>query len=80
MQTKNTNLIFITSSSLAFAMNATDNINVVFAKFAYSLMSRVTDYSNCIGTAIVNSDAYLQSPLMNKWERRVCFTYGDNYR
>ena len=31
-----------TSSSLAFAMNATDHINVVFRKFAYSLMSRVS--------------------------------------
>ena len=31
-----------TSSSLAFAMNATDHINVVFRKSAYSLMSRVT--------------------------------------
>ena len=29
-----------TSSSLAFAMNATDHINVVFRKSAYSLMSR----------------------------------------
>ena len=31
-----------TRSSLAFAMNATDNINVVFRKSAYILMSRVT--------------------------------------
>ena len=31
-----------TSSSLAFAMNSTDHINVVFHKFTYSLMSRVT--------------------------------------
>ena len=30
-----------TSSSLAFAMNATDHINVVFCKFAYSFMNRV---------------------------------------
>ena len=29
-----------TSSSLAFAKNATDHINVVFCKFAYCLMSR----------------------------------------
>ena len=34
-----------TSSSRAFAMNATDEINVVFHKFAYSLMSRVTSSS-----------------------------------
>ena len=57
-----------TSSSLAFATNATDHINVVFRKFAYSLMSRVITSPNNIVTAIVNSDAYHQSPLMDKWE------------
>ena len=57
-----------TSSSLAFVMNATDHINVVFRKFAYSLMSRVIASPNSIVTAIVNSDAYHQSPLMDKWE------------
>ena len=56
-----------TSSSLAFAMNATDHINVVFRKFAYSLMSRVIASPNSTVTAIVNSDAYHESPLMNKW-------------
>ena len=57
-----------TSSSLSFAMNATDHINVVFRKFAYSLMSRVIGSPNSIVTGIVNSDAYHQSPLMDKWE------------
>ena len=57
-----------TSSSLAFAMNATDHINVVFCKFAYSLISRVIASPNSIVTALVNSDAYHQSPLMDKWE------------
>ena len=57
-----------TSSSRSFAMNATDHINVVFRKFAYSLISRVIASSNSIVTAIVNSDAYHQSPLMDKWE------------
>ena len=57
-----------TCSILAFAMNATDHINVVFRKFAYSLMSRVTASPDSIVTAIVNSDAYHQSPLMDKWE------------
>ena len=57
-----------TSSSLAFATNATDHINVVFRKFAYSLMSRVIASLNSIVTAIINSDAYHQSPLMDKWE------------
>ena len=56
-----------TSSSLAFAMNSTDQINV-FRKFAYSLKSRVTASPNSIDSAIVNSDAYHQSPLIDKWE------------
>ena len=53
-----------TSSSLAFAMNTTDHINVVFHKFAYSLMSRVIASTNSIVTAVASSDAHLQSPLM----------------
>ena len=57
-----------TSSSRAFAINATDHINAVLSKFAYSLMSRVVASSNSIITAIVNSDAYHQSPLTDKWE------------
>ena len=57
-----------TSSSLAFAMNATDHTNVVFLKSACSLMSRVTASPNSIVTAIVNSEAYQQSALMDKWE------------
>ena len=57
-----------TSSSLAFATNSTDHINVVFCKFAYSLMNRVTASPNSIVSAIVNSDAYHQSPLLDKWE------------
>ena len=57
-----------TSSSLAFAMNTTDHINVMLRKTAFSMMSRVTTSPNSIVTAIVNSDAYHQSPLMVKWE------------
>ena len=57
-----------TSSRLAFAMNATNPINVVQHKFAYSVMSRVVASPNSIVTAIVNNDAYHQSPLMDKWE------------
>ena len=48
-----------TSSSLAFAMNATDHVNVMFRKFAYSLMRRVTASSNSIVTAIVNGGEYV---------------------
>ena len=43
-------------------------VNVVLRKFAYSLMSRVVASPNNIVAAIVNSDAYHQSPLMDKWE------------
>ena len=49
-------------------MNVTYHINVVLRKFAYSLTSRVVASPNSIVTAIVNSDAYHQSPLMDKWE------------
>ena len=62
------NVLRYTSSSLAFAMNATDHINKVFRRFAYSVMSRVIVSPNSIVTAIFNSDAYHQSPLMAKWE------------
>ena len=47
-----------TPTRVWFAMNATDHINVVFRKFAYSLMSRVTASPNSIVTAIVNGDSY----------------------
>ena len=52
-------------------MNTGDtyHINVVFWKFAYSLMSRVIACINNIVTAIVNTYSYHQSPLMDKWER-----------
>ena len=55
------NVTRYTGSSLKFAINATDHINVVFRKSAYSLMSRVTASPNSIVTDIVNSDAYPQS-------------------
>ena len=53
-------------------MKAANHINVVLRKFVYSLMSRVeaSPIVICI-TAIVNSDAYHQSPLMDKWERML---------
>ena len=49
-------------------MNVTDRIDAVFRKSAYSLMSRVTASPNSIVTAIINSDAYQQSALMDMWE------------
>ena len=57
-----------TSSRLAFSMNAIDHINVVFRKFANSLMRRVTASCKSIVTTIVNNDEYNQSPLIDKWE------------
>ena len=45
------NAPWYTSSSLAFAMNATNHIYVVFRKFAYSFMSRVAASPNSIVTA-----------------------------
>ena len=57
-----------TSSSLAFETYVTDHINVVFHKFTYNFISRIIASPNSIATAIVNSDAYHQSPLMDKWE------------
>ena len=69
------NVTRYTSSSLAFSMNSTDHINVVFRKFAYSLMRRVTASSNIIVTAIVNSDAYHQSLLIDKWDRNADRNY-----
>ena len=67
-----------TSLSLAFAMNATDHINVVLSKFVYSLMSRVVASPNSIFTAIVNSDAYHKSPLMDEWESMLYAYRGDH--
>ena len=55
-----------TSSRLAFATNSTDHINLVFPKFPYSLMRRETASPNSVASAIVNSDAYHQSPLLDK--------------
>ena len=49
-------------------MNATDHINVYLSKFDYSLMSRVVASPNSIVTAIVNSDTYHQSPLIDRLE------------
>ena len=57
-----------TISILAFAMDVTDHINVVLSKFAYSLMSQSNSFPSSVVTAIVNNDAYHQSPLMHKWE------------
>ena len=64
-----------TSSTLAFEMNTTDNVNVVLHKFAYSLMSRVVASPYSIVTASVNSDEYHQSPLMDKLKSMLYVEY-----
>ena len=56
-----------TPARVLFAMNAADHINVVFRKSAYSSMSIATS-PNSIVTAIVNSDVYQESLLIDKWE------------
>ena len=61
-----------TSSSLVFAMNSTDHINVVFRKFAYRLMSRVTASNNRVISATVNSDAYHVSTDRQVGEYVIC--------
>ena len=66
------NVSTYTSSSLTFAMNGTDHINVVFRKFAYSLMSRVKASHNSIVPAIVNIDAWISG--------RVCYMYRNKNR
>ena len=51
-------------------MNATDHIIVGFRKFDYDLMNRVIAISSTVMLlhAILDSDAYFQSPLMNNLE------------
>ena len=57
-----------TSSSLAFAMNATDHFDMVFLQIFFHLDEQSNSSPNWIVTAIVNSDAYHQSPLIDKGE------------
>ena len=52
----------------AFPMNTTDHINVVHPKSSHSLMSRLTAPQQYCYCHIVNSDAYQQSSLLDKWE------------
>ena len=68
-----------TSSSLAFAMNATDHIHVVFCKFAYSLMSRVINlfpqqYCHCHFQqrciSLVSTDDKCEVCYMNRIDHR----------
>ena len=67
---KNLLSVIVTHSSVVLMSLDTParvwHINVVFSKFAYSLMSREITSTNSIVTAIINSDAYHQSPLMDK--------------
>ena len=62
-----------TSSSLAFAMDATDHINVVFRKFAYNLISSITATPNSIVTPL--SIAMHIISLHWRISGRVCYMY-----
>ena len=66
-----------TSSSLAFAMSATDHINVVFRKFAYSLMSSFPQqYCYCMPLSTA-----MHVSSFHWWiNKRVCYMYMNNYR
>ena len=56
-----------TSSSLAFVMNVTDHINACLTQISLQHDEQSSIASpNSIVTAIINSDAYHQSPLMEK--------------
>ena len=73
------NVRWHTSSSLAFAMNATDHINVVFRKSSYSLMSRVTTSIISTVTTIFNSDNFVLILMVkynliyyNSWNLYFC--------
>ena len=47
---------------------ASTALQTLFHKSPYSLMNRITASFNSVVTAIVNSDAYQQSALMDKWK------------
>ena len=65
-----------TSSNLAFAMNATDHINVVFRKFVDSLMSRVSPTVLLLPLSIV-----MHIISLHWWiSGRVCYMYRNNHR
>ena len=53
---------------MAFTINGTNQIIVVLRISAYCLMNKVTPFPSSIVSAIVHSDAYHQSPLMDKTE------------
>ena len=50
----------------------------MFRKSGYDLMNRVTASSNSFVTAIVSSDAYQLSILMDKWESMNRVTASSN--
>ena len=67
-----------TSSSLAFEMNATGRINVVFRKFASSLMIRVTASPTVLFLPL--SIAMLIISLHCWISGRGCYMYRNNHR
>ena len=68
-----------TSSSLTFTMNATDHINVVFRKFAYSLMSRVITSPNSVLSLPLSIAMHIIS--LHWWiSGIVCYMYRIDHR
>ena len=61
-------LVTHSNDLLMFLDTHADDIITLLRKSAYSLMSRATPPPNSISAAMVKSDAYLQSPLLAKWE------------
>ena len=48
--------------------NATDRVDVVFGKFAYSLMRRVTASPTVLLLSLSIAMHIIMSPLIDKWE------------
>ena len=66
-----------TSSSLAFAMNATDHVKEVFRKFAYNLISRIITSSKVL---LLSLSIAMHINSLHWWPiGGVCYMYIDNH-
>ena len=68
-----------TSQSVAFAMNSTGHINVMFRKFAYSLMSRVTASPTVLFLPLSLVMLIICS-LHCQTSGRVCYMFKNNHK
>ncbi|KAG0715954.1 hypothetical protein GWK47_010774 [Chionoecetes opilio] len=55
------------SSSLAFAMNGVNNLDVIRRHFVFSLRSKAELSTNSIITSVRQSSAYLRGPIQQRW-------------